>query len=75
MAVEVLFVLHGVGIITVCRFLRLRVRGCVYAETCAYARGYLYAPAVYTHYRSRKRTYPRGATLETVHIWATLTRA
>ena len=42
--------------ITVCRFLRLRGRGCVYAETCLYARGYVYAPAVYTHYRSRKRT-------------------
>jgi hypothetical protein len=28
-------------------------------NTCVYARGYVYAPAVYTHYRSRKRTYPR----------------
>ena len=53
--------------ITVCRFLRLRGRGCVYAETCVYARGYVYAPAVFTHYRSRKRTYPRIRTLGYVY--------
>ena len=53
--------------ITVCRFLRLRGRGCVYAETCVYARGYVYAPAVYTYYRSRKRTYPRIRTLGCVY--------
>ena len=45
--------------ITVCRFLRLRGRGCVYAETCVYARGYVFTPAVYTHYRSRIRTRVR----------------
>ena len=32
---------NTVFIITVCRFLRLRGRGCVYAETCVYARGYV----------------------------------
>ena len=37
--------------ITVRRFLRLglRGRGGIYAETCVYARGCVYTPAVYTH--------------------------
>jgi len=46
---------------TVCRFLRLRTQKPVYA------RGYVYAPTVYTHYRSRKRTYPRIRTLGCVY--------
>jgi len=36
-------------------FTRSGVRIAVYAETCVYARGYVYAPALYTYYRSRKR--------------------
>ena len=42
---------HIVAHITVRRFLRLglRGRGGIYAETCVYARGCVYTPAVYTH--------------------------
>ena len=39
----------GAYTITVRRFLRIRSRGYVYAETCVYARGCVYTPPVYTH--------------------------